>query len=239
MIQAVLFDFGQTLVDSANGFRSAEKEAQALILDNLIASAKKNLSSREFLAKYRDLRKYYQENSNYSRKSLWEAVCSHFGQRADPCIIEQWEEEYWQRVKRMTNVFPETIEVLQTLKQRYKIGLISNTQGQPRSVGHRLGEFPQLERFFESVVIAGESDIPAKPDPMPFAKCLKELGVAAAEAVYVGDDWRVDICGAQDAGLRAIWIKYHSVKRNWPKVETDVPTIFSLKSLLDLSTVLE
>jgi phosphoglycolate phosphatase-like HAD superfamily hydrolase len=28
MIKAVIFDFGQTLVDSAGGFRKAEKEAQ-------------------------------------------------------------------------------------------------------------------------------------------------------------------------------------------------------------------
>jgi FMN phosphatase YigB (HAD superfamily) len=28
MIKAILFDFGQTLVDSSNGFRAAEKEAQ-------------------------------------------------------------------------------------------------------------------------------------------------------------------------------------------------------------------
>lgn len=28
MIRAIVFDFGQTLVDSADGFRTAEKEAQ-------------------------------------------------------------------------------------------------------------------------------------------------------------------------------------------------------------------
>ena len=28
MIEAILFDFGQTLVDSADGFRTAERDAQ-------------------------------------------------------------------------------------------------------------------------------------------------------------------------------------------------------------------
>ena len=28
MVKAVIFDFGQTLVDSADGFRAAEREAQ-------------------------------------------------------------------------------------------------------------------------------------------------------------------------------------------------------------------
>ena len=49
----------------------------------------------------------------------------------------------------------------------------------------------------------------------------------------MGDDWRIDICGAGDAGLHPIWLKHHSVKRNWPDVQTSVPVITSLEQLLD------
>lgn len=35
MVRAVLFDFGQTLVDSANGFRRAGKEAEIRIFEDL------------------------------------------------------------------------------------------------------------------------------------------------------------------------------------------------------------
>ncbi len=35
MIKAILFDFGQTLVDSSDGFRQAEKDAQAVIFQDL------------------------------------------------------------------------------------------------------------------------------------------------------------------------------------------------------------
>ena len=238
MIKAVLFDFGQTLVDSADGFRTAEKRAQTLLRDNLALNLTDDFSAEIFLAEYRRLRKQFQTNSNYSRKSLWEAVYERFAQRADPRVLEQWEEDYWQRVKGMTRVFPETVEVLHELGRKYQIALITNTQGQPRRAEHRLSEFPELERFFETIVVAGESDVAAKPAPRPFEICLAKLEIQATQAVYVGDDWRNDVCGAQDAGLRAVWIKHNSVKRNWPKVEIEVPIITSLKSLLDLNQFL-
>jgi FMN phosphatase YigB (HAD superfamily) len=50
----------------------------------------------------------------------------------------------------------------------------------------------------------------------------------------VGDDYRIDICGAREAGLHPVWIKHHLVKRNWPDVDTVVPVISSLDKLLGL-----
>jgi len=54
--------------------------------------------------------------------------------------------------------------------------------------------------------VAGENGIPPKPDPAPFRMCLETLGVAAGDAVYVGDDWRIDVCGSRDAGLNPVWL---------------------------------
>lgn len=53
------------------------------------------------------------------------------------------------------------------------------------------------------VLLAGELGA-AKPDPRCFARALARLGVAAAEAVYVGDDPERDLAAARRAGLRAI-----------------------------------
>ena len=82
--------------------------------------------------------------------------------------------------------------------------------------------------------MAGEEGVPPKPNPEPFRLCLEELHLDPSEAVYVGDDYRIDICGARDAGLHPIWIKHHLVKRNWPEVKTTAPVIPSLDELLEL-----
>jgi len=229
MIKAVIFDFGQTLVDSANGFRRAEKEAQDKLFTNL------GLTVREdFLAIYRRLRKEFHDRSNFSRNSLWQEVFYYYCVAVKSDLLVRWETDYWDTVKNHTILFPEVTGVLSYLRTRYEIALITNTQGQKATGTHRISLYPELEKFFKVIVVAGEGGTPPKPDSRPFHQCLDKLGILPSEAVYIGDDWRIDICGARDAGMHPIWLKHHSVKRNWPEVEDSVPVIRSLEELIDL-----
>jgi HAD superfamily hydrolase (TIGR01549 family) len=229
MIKAVIFDFGQTLVDSADGFRTAEKEAQVKLFADL------GLTLREdFLENYRRIRKAFHRRSNFSRKSMWREVYHYYCLTSDLKLLERWEDEYWQTVKAHSKLFPEAEKTLGALNAQYDIALITNTQGQ-KSVGtHRISQFPELEKYFKAVIVAGEAGIPPKPHPAPFRLCLTELGLEPSQAVYVGDDWRIDVCGAQNAGLQAVWLQHYSVHRSWPDVQTTVPVITRLDQLLDL-----
>jgi HAD superfamily hydrolase (TIGR01549 family) len=232
MIKAILFDFGQTLVDAADGFRAAEKAAQSKLFANMSLTL-----YEDFMANYRRIRKEFHDRSNFSRISLWQEVYFYYCLEFDDQLLETWETEYWETVKAKTIVFPETIDVLKRLSLTYQLGLLSNTQGQRRSGTHRLSEFPGLEKYFQVIIVAGEDGIPPKPDPQPFRLCLEGLGVNPSEGVYVGDDYRIDICGAKDAGLHAVWIQHHSVERSWPEVETTVPIITRLDQLFDLESI--
>jgi len=232
MIKAVIFDFGQTLVDSADGFRAAEKQAQNKLFANL------GLTIREdFLTIYRKLRKEFHGRSDFSRNSLWREVFYYYCLAPETGQLERWEAEYWETVKGRTIIFPEAEEVLASLSARYEVALITNTQGQKTTGTHRISFFPELEKFFRVIIVAGENDIPPKPDPEPFRVCLEKLNITAEQAVYVGDDYRIDVCGASDAGLYPVWLKHSSVRRNWPQVQTSVPVITSLKQLLELDTI--
>ena len=226
MIKAVIFDFGQTLVNSADGFRRAEKEAQANLFANLGLTIQD-----DFLAIYRRLRKELHGQSNFSRKFLFHEVFYYYCRQPDESLLEQWETEYWETVKANTSLFPEALGVLKDLSRRYQVALITNTQGQKTAGSHRISLYPELEPYFKVIIVAGESGIPPKPDPEPFRRCLEKLAAAPGEAVYVGDDWRIDINGAEDAGLYPVWLKHHSVRRNWPQVEPRVPVISSLEQL--------
>ena len=229
MIQAIVFDFGQTLVDSADGFRTAEKEAQ-----RKASAALGPAAGEEFLTVYRQIRSCFHARSDFSRKRILEAVFRHYGREPDTVLLEQWETEYWERIKTMTRIFPEAEAVLTVLGGRYRLALITNAQGQTEAGKHRLGNYPGLMKFFEVVVVAGEGGVPAKPDPLPFRLCLDQLGIAPGEAVYVGDDWRIDVCGSEAAGMHPVWLRHRSLRRNWPQVETAVPVIDSLERLLDI-----
>jgi HAD superfamily hydrolase (TIGR01549 family) len=227
MIRAVIFDFGQTLVDSADGFRSAEKTAETKIFSDL------NLASWEdFIFKYREARARFKGQSNFSRISLWKEIYLAFHRPICEETLLTWEDEYWDEVRKCSKPFPETEEVLTRLHSRFELALITNTQGQGARAVHRINDFPALEKFFKVILVAGESGIPPKPDPVPFCLCLEKLGVAKEEAVYVGDDWKIDIMGAMGAGIKPVWLKHHMVKRNWPEQSLPVPVITDLFPLI-------
>ena len=233
-IKAVIFDFCQTLVDSADGFRSAEKTAQKRIFANLALT-----DWDAFLRIYRGVRGEFHASSCFSRTAAWQEVYWRYCREGEDRRLAQWETEYWDEVEADARPFPETMQVLTALAETYKLALISNTEGRAGSDDHPIKHFPDLRALLDVIVISGEAGVPAKPDPAAFTTCLDRLGLAAAECVYVGDDWGIDICGASEAGIQPIWIQHHSVERTYPDVETSAPIIDSLAALGDLDGLLQ
>jgi putative hydrolase of the HAD superfamily len=229
-----VFDFGQTLVDASDGFRTAEKEVQRKAFAALGLTA-----WEDFLEGYREIRARFHGRSDFSRAGMLESVFRRYGREADAGLLERWEAEYWERVKTMTCVFPEAEEVLAALLGRYRLALITNTQGQKREGNHRLVNYPELERFFEVIIVAGEGGVPAKPDPEPFFLCLGRLGIRPHEAAYVGDDWWIDVRGSEAVGMHPVWLQHRSVWRHWPEVETRAPVIDGLERLLDIEALMK
>lgn len=229
-IKAVLFDFGQTLVDSADGFRMAEKIAKDRIFTDLLSTVR-SIPKDIFLKEYRRIRKEHHQRASISRYLIWQAVYHYFNQNPDPKCLEEWEQEYWEQVNAQTLPFPETLSVLKTLSARYQLALITNAQDQRSAGRHRLALFPKIEQYFQVVIVAGEKGVPPKPDPVPFRSCLQRLNIAPDQAVFVGDDWQMDICGAREVGIYPVWLKHRLVPRSWPEVNASVPVISGLDQL--------
>lgn len=233
MLKGVIFDFGQTLANSVEGLKSAEKYVQGKMFSELSIP-----SNGVFLSVYRRIRKEFHANSDFSKKSMWSAVFREFGKVADPECLENSENIYWQKVKENTRLFPETLQVLEKLSNEYRLALITNAQGQKRSGIHPIADFPELEPLFSEVIVAGVDGIPPKPDPTPFRHCLEGLGITPNEAIYVGDDWRIDICGARSIGITPVWLQHYAVPRSWPTVENSTPIITRLDQLFELGTII-
>ncbi|HDZ22878.1 hypothetical protein LCGC14_0018970 [marine sediment metagenome] len=232
-IEAVLLDYCQTLVDSSDGFRAAEKLIQEKIFEDLALT-----DWEEFLEDYRRIRKQAHEKLVLSREAIWQEVYWYYCREPHRQDLQRWESEYWLQVSTTTVIFPETSRVLEALAAKYKLALITNADARTSSAKEQIDHYPQLKAFFDVIVLAGKDDVPAKPDPAAFIPCLEALGVRPDQAVYVGDDWRIDICGARGAGIQPIWIQHHTVPRTFPDVETSTPIITSLDPLLDLDRVL-
>jgi 2-haloacid dehalogenase len=91
---------------------------------------------------------------------------------------------------------------LTRLGARYRLGVVTN--GIDRVQRARL-RAARLERFFQ-VVVTSEGCGFAKPDPRILGVALDALGLAPAQAIYVGDDVGTDGGAAARAGVPFCWM---------------------------------
>lgn len=92
------------------------------------------------------------------------------------------------------------LDTLRALRARsLRTGVISNFDHRLPALLDGLGLSPLLD-----VVIRPSDAGAAKPDARIFQAALDRLGIAASDALYVGDDDEEDVRGAEAAGLRAI-----------------------------------
>ena len=106
---------------------------------------------------------------------------------------------------------PEAHPVLQALKPRYKLGLITNWEHPPKL--YALLSEMNLSKYFNEVVISSEVGV-VKPDPEIFQIALERTGLNPCEVAYVGDA-PTDVEGSLNVGIHPVLIRRGSSMKNW------------------------
>lgn len=91
--------------------------------------------------------------------------------------------------------------VLERLKSGFKLGIISNYNGNLEGILKREG----LGHLFDIVADSGALGF-GKPDPRIFNYAMKHLGTEPGGSILVGDSRARDIAGAEAAGMPHFWI---------------------------------
>ncbi|MBO5133549.1 MAG: HAD family hydrolase [Bacteroidaceae bacterium] len=92
--------------------------------------------------------------------------------------------------------------VLDTLKDRYNLVLVSNFYGNIEAI---LRDF-RLEHYFSAIVESAVVGV-RKPDPAIYRLGVEAAGVDASEVLVVGDSYDKDIVPAKAVGCKAVWLK--------------------------------
>ena len=80
-------------------------------------------------------------------------------------------------------LYPEVLDVLEQLRERFQLAVISNFDGRLRLILQNLG----ISKYFAHVFISSELGAD-KPDPEIFRHALKIIHLNADEVLHVGDD---------------------------------------------------
>jgi len=123
-------------------------------------------------------------------------------------------------------LFDDVAPTLTELKKRgLTMGLISNIEQDIDETLTRLG----LPSWLEIVVTSQDAGA-NKPQPEIFLEALKQAGVQPAEALYIGDQYQVDVLGANGAGMKGILLDRND---HYQRIK-DCPRIQNLTEVLGL-----
>lgn len=127
-------------------------------------------------------------------------------------------------LKQFVSPEPKLLRLLNKLRPKYRLGIISNNS--LSIVSNKLDAIGIPLRIFNPIVTTYELGV-LKPDPDPFLKALELAGVSPEGSVYIGDSEEADILGAKAVGMKTIMVWGES-----KAADLSIPTIYNLERIL-------
>jgi len=143
----------------------------------------------------------------------------------DPALTEPAFEVFF-AARQQVVLYADAEPALRRLAARYPILGLTNGNADWRAIG--------LGPYLNAGCLGAREFGQGKPHAAFFHEGLRRLGMTATEVLHVGDDWQLDIAGAQGAGIAAAWIR----REHHPDKPDGGRAWFEGSSLLDLADAL-
>ncbi|MGB9695681.1 MAG: HAD family hydrolase [Ignavibacteria bacterium] len=231
----ILFDFGGTL--DTNGVHWSVKYYEAF--KKVFPSLDFKIYSDLFVKADEKLRLYAGNISDYYEllTKQFSLQCDLLNQKLNLHISQkQYEtmlkEIYWDVRDNINS----SRRIISSLKQNYKIGVVSNFYGNLPIICNNLNLLNLLDIVVDSVKIGY-----SKPDPGIFLFALKSLNSSPEECIVVGDSYERDIKPSKQIGCKTIWLKGKSWKEESEPNCADfiITTLSEIKEILTLKTKIQ
>ena len=225
----IFFDLDRTLWD----FDAAAEVAFERIYEKYDL---KNLgipSAHEFHEVYHPLNEHlwelYRANEitkDYLNRTRFEQPLAHYGIH-DTDLADHLSEDYVYWSPRIVRLVPGTMELLDYLKPKYHLHLITNGF---QEVQHTKLHGSGLEPYFETLTVSEEVGV-KKPNPEIFHYALRKAQATAEESIMIGDEMAVDIDGALAVGMDTVLL-------NLKREEVEGKSTFEVHDLLEIKELL-
>lgn len=225
----IFFDLDRTLWD----FDAAAEVAFERIYDKYHLKDLGIPSAHDFHEVYHPLNEklweLYRENritKDDLNRTRFLKPLEHYGIH-DIELADHLSEDYVYWSPRIVRLVPGTMELLEYLKPKYHLHLITNGF---QEVQHTKLSGSGMEPYFETLTVSEEINI-KKPNPEIFLYALKKAKATAEESLMIGDEMAVDIDGARAAGIDQVF--FNPSGQEDPRERT-----FEVRHLSDIKTLL-
>lgn len=140
-------------------------------------------------------------------------------------------DEYLKISPYKTNLVPGTIELLNYLKDKYDMHIITNGFNEVQYIKLK---HSKLENYFDKIITSEEAGV-NKPDPQIFDFSLQKIKTKNQHCIMVGDSFTSDIMGARNAGIDQIFFKD---KRYFPNEKIEEDATFKVSELKTIKLIL-
>ncbi|MBA53481.1 MAG: HAD family hydrolase [Pseudomonadales bacterium] len=199
MIKLLTFDLDNTLWEIDPVIIEAEKAMRAWVAEH-VPEAVAHLEMDQLKQTYKQILQEHPDvahhPTNFRKKLLYRVFTN--ASLAHDHAHEMSEQAFavFYRGRNQITLFHEAEGILETLSQRFPLIALTNGNANLEMIG--------IDRYFKAH-FSSETEGKAKPHHAMFKRALEFMGIAANEAIHIGDNPKEDVEAAKALGYYTIW----------------------------------
>lgn len=205
VVTDIFFDLDHTLWDF-------EKNS-ALTFEKILGANKVAVDLPDFLKVYVPANlafwKLFREEKITKEALRYQRLKTVFDELGHPVsdeLIHVLSNEYIEHLSTYNHLFPNAIEILEYLKPKYKLHVITNGF---QEIQDKKLKNSNIFGYFDQVINSEMAGV-KKPNPIIFELALKRANTSSEKSLMVGDSLEADILGAKAVGFNTIHFNGHN-----------------------------
>lgn len=225
----VFFDLDHTLWD----FEKNSTETLLEVFSNNKLKEAGIRSEQEFLNRYHHYNEIYWELFQHGKIKREELRFARFRDTLsdfeiqNPELVKALSENYIDILPTKTNLFDDTIEILEYLLPKYALHIVTNGFEEVQFKKLRNSDIEKYFRYIITSEMAGYQ----KPDRLIFKYALEKTNATVRESIFVGDNMKADIDGAKAVGMDQVFYNPNRTPHK-EQVTFEIVRLSQLKKIL-------
>lgn len=224
-VKILFFDYYMTLVKLENPFEQIKKW-----MSEYLANYHSGIDSHKFYSRFTKYRAFLSSDGTFRlgaellSQSL-EKTCQKFS-------LADFSKEFVSFINDLfgsVRAYDDALFVINRLRESFTVGLLTNADNDI------IMKPINREKFGFDFIITSEDAKSNKPDAKIFQYALSQLKIKPKQALMIGDSQFDDLYGAQQAGIRSVWINrnHEALKEGIHSPAFEVDNLTEILNIID------